>query len=228
MPHLPMNDKSTSGKIKVIVADDHQLVIDGIRSLLSTVDNIDVIGEALDGRELLKLLETHSPDLILMDINMPNMDGMKATEKIREQYGDIKVLVLSTYDDVRLVREILKLGARGYILKSSSKDEMINAIQTLHQGGNYFSRELSDKMMRSMMQDGSLDNSREPLLPVSLTRRETEVLRLIAMEYTGNEISEQLHISINTVETHRKNLLRKLKAKNTAGLVRYAMKHDLI
>ncbi len=223
-----MNDNTNHSKIKVIVADDHQLVIDGIRSLLSTVENIEVIGEALDGRELLNLLEKLHPDIILMDINMPKMDGMKATEQIREKYQEIKVLVLSTYDDVRLVREILKLGASGYILKSSSKDEMITAIRTLHQGGNYFSRELSDKMMRSMMQDGSLDSSREPLLPVSLTRRETEVLRLIAMEYTGNEISEQLHISINTVETHRKNLLRKLKAKNTAGLVRYAMKHDLI
>ncbi len=219
---------SSPPTIKVVIADDHQLVIDGLASLLATDEQIEVVGQARDGRELLGVLDELAPDVILLDINMPHMDGLEATEKIKARFDHIPILILSTYDDVRLVREVLKLGARGYLLKSGTRQELLQAIRTLHGGGNYFSRELSDKMMKALTVEGSLDESREPLLPVSLTRRETEVLRLIAMEYTGKEIAEQLHISINTVETHRKNLLRKLKAKNTAGLVRYAMRHDLI
>ncbi|MCP3929248.1 MAG: response regulator transcription factor [Bacteroidetes bacterium] len=215
-------------KIKIIIADDHQLVIDGIKSLLSDVEEMDIVGEALNGNELLDLLKNQSSDIVILDINMPGMDGLKAMQNINSLYVDTKILVLTTYDDTRLIREILKLGAKGYVLKSTGKEELLKAIKALASGGTFFSKEVSEKILKAMMKDNSVEVPQQSLLPISLTKREKEILKLIAMEYTGKEIAAELHISINTVETHRRNLLRKLKAKNTAGLVRYAMKHDII
>ncbi len=215
-------------KIKIIIADDHQLVIDGIKSLLSDVEEMDIVGEALNGNELLDLLKNQSSDIVILDINMPGMDGLKAMQNINSLYVDTKILVLTTYDDTRLIREILKLGAKGYVLKSTGKEELLKAIKALASGGTFFSKEVSEKILKAMMKDNSVEVPRQSVLPISLTKREKEILKLIAMEYTGKEIAAELHISINTVETHRRNLLRKLKAKNTAGLVRYAMKHDII
>ncbi len=215
-------------KIKIIIADDHQLVIDGIKSLLSDVEEMDIVGEALNGNELLDLLKNQSSDIVILDINMPGMDGLKAMQNINSLYVDTKILVLTTYDDTRLIREILKLGAKGYVLKSTGKEELLKAIKALASGGTFFSKEVSEKILKAMMKDNSVEVPQQSLLPISLTKREKEILKFIAMEYTGKEIAAELHISINTVETHRRNLLRKLKAKNTAGLVRYAMKHDII
>ncbi len=215
-------------KIKIIIADDHQLVIDGIKSLLSDVEEMDIVGEALNGNELLDLLKNQSSDIVILDINMPGMDGLKAMQNINSLYVDTKTLVLTTYDDTRLIREILKLGAKGYVLKSTGKEELLKAIKALASGGTFFSKEVSEKILKAMMKDNSVEVPQQSLLPISLTKREKEILKFIAMEYTGKEIAAELHISINTVETHRRNLLRKLKAKNTAGLVRYAMKHDII
>ena len=216
-------------KTKIIIADDHQLVIDGIKSMLADQDDIEIIATACDGAALVQAIKKEQPDLVLLDINMPKMDGVKATKKINQQFDAIKILILSTYDDVRLVKEILKLGASGYLLKTAPREELIKAIQSLMQGGNYFSQEISDKIFKSLMKtDSSPEIPLDQLPPVSLTPREREVIRLIAMEYTGKEIAKELFISQNTVETHRKNLLRKLKVRNTVGLVKYAMKHDLI
>ncbi|MEL6867949.1 MAG: response regulator transcription factor [Bacteroidota bacterium] len=215
--------------VKILIADDHQLVIDGIKSLLADRPEIEVVGEALNGVELLKVLKNTLPDIILMDINMPNMDGIQTMKKLKDLEEKAKVLILSTHDDVRLVREILRLGAKGYVLKSASQDELICAILTIAKGEQYFSKEISDKIMRWVAQDEQKSGeSKEAMLPVSLTKREKEILRYIAMEFSGPQIAKELHISINTVETHRKNLLRKTKAKSTVGLVKYAMKHDLI
>ncbi len=214
--------------IKLMIADDHQIVIDGIKAMMKLEQDIEVIGEALNGKELILKLENHLPDIILIDINMPLMDGVETTKRISGHFKEVKILILSTYDDIRLVKEILKLGAKGYVLKTVTQSELINAIRTLSQGGTYFSREISDKILRSMMLDETINDSSSALPPVGLTKRELEILKLIAMEYSGPEIAEQLFISINTVETHRKNLIRKTKSKNTVGLVKYALKHDIV
>ncbi|MCG8331580.1 MAG: response regulator transcription factor [Chitinophagales bacterium] len=214
--------------IKIVIADDHQIVIDGIKAMLESEQDINVIGEAQDGKALMDLLEILEPDIVLVDINMPHMDGVEVTRRVNSKFKDLKVLILSTYDDVRLIKEILKLGAKGYVLKTADKTELIKAIRTLYEGGTFFSQEISDKILKSMIPSETVSESTNSLPPVALTKREMEIIKLIAMEYSGPEISKKLFISINTVETHRKNLIRKTKSKNTIGLVKYAMKHDLI
>ncbi len=214
--------------IQIVIADDHQIVIDGIKAMLESEKGIDVIGEAKNGKELLAQLEELEPDIVLTDINMPHMDGVEVTRRVNSQFKGVKILILSTYDDVRLVKEILKLGAKGYVLKTAAKTELVKAIRTLYEGGTFFSQEISDKILKSMMSSETITDSTESLPPVALTKREMEIIKLIAMEYTGPEIAKKLFISINTVETHRKNLVRKTKSKNTVGLVKYAMRHDLI
>lgn len=215
-------------KIKIMIADDHQIVIDGIKAMLATELDIEIIGEALNGQILINQLKNLSPDIILVDINMPLMDGVETTRRIVSHFNGIKILILSTYDDVRLVKEILKLGAKGYVLKTAAKRELISAIRSLQEGGTFFSKDISDKVLKSMMLDEPIESSSTGLPPVGLTKRELEILKLIAMEFTGPEIAKKLFISINTVETHRKNLVRKTKSKNTIALVKYAMKHDII
>lgn len=219
-----MKDKN---KIRIVIADDHQLVIDGIKSMLEK-EEMEVVGEARDGQELLEKIEVLHPDIVLLDINMPRMDGVEATRRINTLFKEVKVLILSTYDDIRLIKEILKLGAQGYVLKTAPRADLIKAIYTLKDGGTFFSKEISDKVLQNLMKDSIQNDGTTPLPPVALTKREREILKYIAMEYSGPEIARELHISVNTVETHRKNLFRKTKSKGTVGLVKYAMKHDII
>lgn len=213
--------------IRIIIADDHQLVIDGIRSILEKEDVI-ILGEARDGKELIEKIKDLTPDIVLLDINMPGMDGVEATRRINMLFKKVKILILSTYDDIRLIKEILKLGAQGYVLKTATRTELIKAIYALDEGHTYFSREISDKVLHNLMKENTQSDSNSALPPVGLTKREREILKYIAMEFSGPQIAKELHISINTVETHRKNLFRKTKSKGTVGLVKYAMKHDMI
>lgn len=213
--------------IKVLIADDHKMFRDGIRALLHDEPSIEIIDEAADGEEVVKKLATTPVNVILMDIEMPNMNGLETTEFVSEEYPDIQVLVLSMSDEEKHVVQMIKSGARGYILKNTGKQELIAAIKTVAAGDSYFSKEVSQKIFNQFTK-GSKEQAAASDVDPLLTEREVEILRLIAEEQTNQEIADQLYISIRTVDTHRRNLLQKLNVKNTAGLVKYAISKKLI
>lgn len=220
-------------KTKVVVADDHQLFIEGLKALLKDTDEIQLVGEAENGKMLLDLLETKLADVVLMDIKMPVMDGIEATKKVKELYPHIKVLALTMHDDPIYISEILKVGASGYLLKNTGKEELISAIKKVQAGEKFLSHDVSAKLIEQMfsadqpsMSGGSTmgGNGRKP----DITKRELEIIKLIAQEMTNTEIAAKLNNSPMTIITHRKNLLRKLGVKNTAGLIRYAVQNGLL
>lgn len=216
--------------IKIFVADDHQLFIEGIKAL--TRDSVDVklIGEAENGEDLLEQLKTNKPEVILMDINMPKLSGIEATKKIRQLYPDIKILALTMFDDTLYVSEMIKAGASGYLLKNAGRAELITAINTVFKGERYVSSEVSLKMIDKMNSGdhSSSENRMPPVRKAEVTKRELEILKLIAQELTNAEIAVKLNNSPMTIITHRKNLLRKLGVKNTAGLIKYAMEQGML
>jgi DNA-binding NarL/FixJ family response regulator len=209
--------------VKILIADDHQMFIDGLRSLLEGSQDISVVGEAANGQEALDLCGEKEVDIVIMDINMPVMDGIQATRELLKKDPTIKILALSMYNDREYIGDILKAGAQGYILKNTGKETLLKAITTIESGGSYLGEEVSKTLLNSFIR-----NPRQPQTMERLSGREMEVLECIASGNTTQEIAEQLFISKNTVETHRKNLLYKLKARNTAELVNNAYKQKLI
>lgn len=211
--------------IKIIIADDHQLFIEGIQSLIQSIKHMEVVAEVANGKELLEKLETTSCDIILMDINMPEMDGIEATKQVRSAYPDIKVLMLTMFSNKEYIEKLLRVGAHGYILKNTGMEELREAIETLVEGNSYFSKEVMERIMEGL-QKKKLAEKNTHL--IELTEREIEVLKLIVQECTTAEIAEKLFISTHTVETHRKNLISKLQVRNVAGLVKYALQNGLV
>lgn len=210
---------------KIIIADDHQMFIDGLKSLLSTNNQIELVGEANNGKQLLELLANTSTDIVLMDVNMPEMDGVEATKQLAQNYPHIKVLMLTMFNTRDYIEKLLKAGAHGYILKNTGKEELFEAIEKVMAGESYFSKEVTERIMEGLQRKKTIE--KDPMM-VELTDREKEVLKLIVQEMTSNEIAEKLFISFHTVETHRKNLISKLGVKNIAGLVKYAFQQGLV
>ncbi len=210
--------------INIIIADDHQMFIDGIKSLLEPQQDIAIVGEALNGTDLMAILRKVQADIVLMDINMPGMDGVEATRQIRKEHKEVKVLAVTMYNTREFVARLLGAGASGYILKNTGKEELLAAIHALKNGSTYFSEAVTKRIMES------LQGKRSSIFDgvIELTVREKEVLKLIALEHTSQEIAKKLFLSVNTIETHRKNLLSKLNLKNTAGLVKYAVQHGVL
>jgi DNA-binding NarL/FixJ family response regulator len=208
---------------KVIIADDHQMFIDGLKSMLEEIEGIEVVGEATNGKEVVEICGRAKADVVIMDISMPLMDGIEATKAILKTNPDLKILGLSMYNDRNFITDLLKSGARGFILKNTGKDELVNALNTLQAGGSYLGKEVSQTLLNTF-----LKKEQQPSLVEKLSDRETEVLESIALGLTTQEIGRKLFISKNTVETHRKNLLYKLSAKNTAELITNAYKKGLI
>lgn len=206
--------------IRIAIVDDHQLVIEGLEGILAKIDQIEIVGHANNGIDLIDLMSKCDVDLILMDISMPIMDGISSTKKVKEEYPETKVIILSMHDSVDQTQKALDAGADGFVLKNSSKDELERAILTVMDGKNFY----SDKIMKNVMEAMKADKVEK----VVLTEREEDVLRLIAKEYTTKEIADQLFISHHTVESHRKNLLFKLDARGVAGLVKYAVENGYI
>lgn len=209
--------------INVLIADDHQMFIDGLKALLRDIPGIKVVGEASNGKEAIDHCQKNPVDIVIMDVNMPEMDGVEATKALFKKNKGLKVLGLSMHRDRHFIADMLKSGASGYILKNTGKKDLVEAIHSLYKGETYVSEEVNKILLASFLKDSSKYEVNE-----RLSERESEVLESIAIGLTTMEIGEKLFISKNTVETHRKNLLYKLKAKNTAELVNNAYKRGLI
>ena len=203
----------------LILVDDQSIFLDGIESLLERMPELRIVGKANNGRTALDLVSTHKPDLVLMDINMPGMDGIEASKRMRKASPDTRVIVLSMYGHKEFVLELLDSGVGGYLLKTIEKDELLAAIRTVAEGGQYIAqalRELASKADRNADREGELKYG-------PLTKREMQIVKLILQERTTQEIAEALFLSVPTVETHRRNIFHKLDCRNIAGLVKYAM-----
>ncbi len=211
--------------IRVVIADDHHLVREGIRALLEKTSDIEVVGEAADGRETIGLVEQLKPDVLLMDISMPNLNGIQALQRIKALNLATKTVILSMHSDEILVREAVQYGAKCYLLKGSVSDELLLAVRAAYRGAAYFSPAISDSIVAS---DASPDAHVAGPPKPRLTPREHEILRLISECLTYNEMSSLMHISVKTVERHRTNLMAKLNAHNLVELIRVAIKQRLI
>ncbi|MDX1640306.1 MAG: response regulator transcription factor [Balneolaceae bacterium] len=211
--------------IKIALVDDHKIVRDGIKTMLESQQDIEVVSEASNGKEFLEKVDKHLVDLVIMDINMPEMDGITATKELKENHPHVKVLALTMSNDDLHIRQMIQAGASGYIMKSAGRKELRNAIDTIMSGKHYFSDEATHSIMMDIVKGKGKSTSPET---VHITDRELEILELIVQEYTNQEIAEKLFISSRTVDAHRRNLLQKTGARNTAGLVKYAFQHNLI
>ena len=211
--------------IKILIADDHQMFIDGIKALLESNKAFSIVGEANNGNQVIEKLETTEVDIILMDVNMPELDGIEATKKIIKAYPKVKVLMLTMFNTRDYIEKVLKAGAHGYILKNTGKEELQEAILKIMNGESFFSKEVTEKIMQGLQKKKEAQN--DPMF-IELTDREKEVLIWIVEELTTQEIADKLFISHHTVETHRKNLISKLNVKNTAGLVKFAIQHGIV
>ena len=210
--------------INLLIADDHPLLIEGIKTALAGTEDIHIVAEANNGYQVLEKLDAGTPvDVILMDINMPKLDGLACTKMVTHKYPNVKVIALSQFDEKRFVKQMVKNGASGYLLKDSGKDILEKAIRTVHGGEKYYCERLS---IRLINQELKLEDTKS-LFP-KLTERELEILRLIGKEYSSQEIADKLFISFHTVESHRANLMYKAGVKNTAGLIRWAVENDLL
>jgi DNA-binding NarL/FixJ family response regulator len=203
----------------ILLVDDQSIILDGIEALLALVPEVRVVGRASNGGEALEQARLHAPDLVLMDINMPGMDGIEATRQLRKVCPEARVLVLSMYGHKEFVLELMDAGASGYLLKNTGKSELMEALATVAGGGQYVSRELRPLLNGS---DRFKDRNGKNGYGV-LTKREVQIVKLIMQERTTQEISEALFLSPDTVETHRRNIMHKLDVRNIAGLVKYAM-----
>lgn len=212
--------------IKVALADDHSLFREGLRFILAKMSGIELILEVSNGAELLKGFEKEIPDVVLLDLEMPNGDGIETCKRIKENYSKVKVLILTMHSEERMISYLMELGANGYLLKDIRHDVLKTAIETVQAQGFYFTTEVSKSLLEGLRKH----NKQVPKfgMGVSLSSREKEVLELIAKEFTTIEIGEKLFISERTVEGHRKNLLSKFDVKNTAGLIIKAVKQGFI
>jgi DNA-binding NarL/FixJ family response regulator len=214
--------------IRIHLADDHQIILHGIQTLLQTIPNFEVVGSSLNGTTIYNDVTKNQADVLVLDISMPEKDGIEVVKEFAEKGFPCKVIILSSYDDLKLIKEIMDLGVSGYLTKQCAGDNIIEAVQAVANGEEYFCESIREKIFSNATKNNPKLSTYKPNVNPLLTEREIEIIILIALEYSGKEISEQLFISINTVETHRKNIMKKLKAKNTIGIVKYAMNNHLI
>ncbi len=209
---------------RVLIADDHAIVRAGLRALLAEDAAFELVGEAAGGYEAIELVEKTNPEVLILDLSMPDLDGISVTRKIKPQFPALKILILTLHEDEALLKEAIKAGAAGYILKRAAEAELISAIRTILRGDLY----VDPAMVRSLLEESQSPKINQKDPTESLTQRETEILRLIVEGYTNRQIGQELNISIRTVEGHRANISDKLGLHNRVELVRYARQHGLI
>lgn len=210
---------------RIFLVDDHTIVRDGLRALLANEPDIEVVGEAGNGQELLDQLPTTPADVILLDANMPILDGLATTLRLRAEFPQVRVLILSMLAHERYIGQLFDAGASGYVLKSAEKGEILVAIQTVIAGRHFLCSDLGLNMLRKVL---AKNDEPEEVKASRLSRRESEVLQLLAEGLTTNEIAEKLFTSKRTIETHRQNILEKTQTKNTAALIRLAVTQGLL
>jgi two-component system nitrate/nitrite response regulator NarL len=215
--------KPAAEKIKVLIVDDHPVVRKGLQSCLSSKDNLKIVGEASDGNDAVRKVKELQPDIVLMDISMPNMDGLAVTETLRKQSPGVKVLVLSMEGKRDAVLRIIKAGARGYVLKDAPPEELVRAIETVQGGEAFFSGPVAQIALNQYVSESDDD---QPL--AKLSEREREVLALIAEGKSNKEIAMHLGIGVRTIETHRERIMRKLDIHSVAGLTKFAIAHGMV
>lgn len=216
----------TNSKIRLVLADDHTILLDGLRAMLKNQQDIEVVGFYNDGQKLWDDLENTLPiKVALLDISMPGLDGLQLTKKIKEKHPEIKCLILSMYDDENHVMDLIDAQADGYLLKNVGDMELLTAIRKLADGGVYYSQEVTD-LIATVIKRGK-SKCEAPQIP-KITPREIDILKLIAEELKNAEIAERLHISESTVETHRKNMMRKIGVNNAVGLLKYGIENGLL
>ncbi len=212
--------------IRVVIADDHHLVRQGIRALLEKAEDVEVIGEGADGQEAIDLVRRLVPDVLIVDVAMPGLNGLEALRRVRSRGGNTRVLVLSMYADENLVRQALRDGATGYLLKRAIADELRLAVRAVHRGETYLSPQVAGPLLATIPELHADSDATTPL--ERLTPREREVLQLIAEGHTNGAIASRLQLSEKTIEKHRGNVMAKLHVHDVTGLVRFAIKHRVI
>jgi DNA-binding NarL/FixJ family response regulator len=213
------NGANESRRMKILLVDDHTILLDGVKSLLSKEDDLEIVGQAGSAEAALEFLKKQDVDLIITDYSMPGMDGLSLLNTVKRIAPNTKIILLSMHDEVHLVKEILKAGVNGYVLKKDTHKELLNAIHDVNNGKVYLSSDVNKMLITN------LNNPDEGKL---LTDREREILKLIAKEYTNKDIAEELFISERTVETHRKNIFKKTATNSLVGLIKFAYANNLI
>jgi len=215
-----MDDILSEKIIRVVVADDHEIVRAGLRRLLLVNKNIKILGESANGEDLVSLVNYYKPDIALVDIAMPKLDGIEATKIIKQDCPDVLVVMLTAFEDYSHIETALSVGADGYLTKNITAKELVEALYNVMLGNRVFSKSII-KLLDNM-QTSDIEDEEEQ---VTISKREQEVLNLVAQGNTSNEIAKKLNISVRTVQTHRANVMQKLNIKNTAGLIRYAINY---
>lgn len=210
-------------QIKIILVDDHQMFRDGVKSVLTDEENIEIIGEVGTAKDLYSLLKLNTPDLIITDISMPDISGIEIAKYVSEKYPDVKILILSMHSNEEFITKALSVGANGYLPKDTSMTELLEAIHVIYKGDNYFNKNISDTILKSIINKSKKDSSEQE----ALTKREKEVIKLVVEGLTNKEIAEKLFISIRTVDSHKNNIMQKLNLKSSVELVKYAIKNKL-
>lgn len=210
-------------KLRIILAEDHETIRDGLKLLVNSRSDMEVVGEADNGRTALQLAEEFSPDVVVMDISMPELNGLQATKKLKDTSPQVKVLILTRHSEPGYLQELLQAGASGYVLKQSKSEELIRAILAVAAGQTYLDPAVTERAVTQLRESGQLPNKAPN---ANLTAREADVLRLIALGYINKEVAARLNLSIKTVEAHKSNAMNKMGMKSRVDIVRYAVLQD--
>ncbi|HXA28202.1 MAG TPA: response regulator transcription factor [Candidatus Angelobacter sp.] len=225
---MTAEEREVGKRIRVLIADDHALFREGVRSLLATQPDIEVVGEVADGRAAVQQAAALRPDVVLMDITMPHLDGIEATRQIAARDGSVRVLVLTMHDNEEVFLRALGAGAAGYVLKKSGGVELMSAIRSTYEGNSYLSPYMAKALMTDYLQRSDRPGVAEPSAAKRLSAREQEILKLIAEGHSSREIAEMLDLSVKTVHNHRTRLMTKLDIHRNADLVKYAIRLGMV